>query len=128
VLHVLAQSVTHSELHLNGDVVGTRVADVSQEKQPGVQASQAVASVDEVVAPPQHFGAAVVARMHHTDVRIGRHQRFPIAALKTEVRMAEFGAARQGRTFGLRPADHPLLFTQRLPVPSLDGHVDAAHH
>ena len=59
---------------------------------------------------------------------IGRHQRFAIAALESEIRLAELTAARQRSALGLRPTDDPLLLTQGLPIPDLDGHVDAAHH
>ena len=92
----------------------TRIPDVGEEEQPGVHASQAVTPVDEVVAAAEHFGAAVVARVHQADMRIGRHQRLVIAALESEIRLAELATARQRCALGLRPAYDPLLLTSFL--------------
>src|SRR5215207_9039489 len=89
VLHVLAQPVTQPKLGLDRDELGTRVADVGKEEQPGVHPAQAVAPIDEVVAPAEHFGSAVVARVHQTYVRIGRHNWLLVAACEIEVRLAE---------------------------------------
>ncbi len=126
VLDVFGHAVPGNRV-LHRDVVGSRVADVGQEEQPGVEATQAGTAVDEVVATTQHLDAVVEGRMRHPDVRaVLAISGTPPWPLQGEIRIAELGAAGQRRPFGLRPSDHGFLLLQRLPVPHLDVHVDPA--
>ena len=69
MLHILAQPVTQPKLGLDRDELGTRVADVGKEEQPGVHPAQAVTPIHEVVAPAEHFGSGIVARVHQPRAR-----------------------------------------------------------
>ena len=58
----------------------SRVADVGDEEQPGVQPADRVGAVDEVVAAPQHPGAAVLVGVDDPDVGVDRDDRLVVAA------------------------------------------------
>ncbi|MDR6118374.1 hypothetical protein QE370_001558 [Aeromicrobium sp. SORGH_AS981] len=99
---------------------------VADEEQTGRQLAETVRAVDEVVAASQDPGAAVVVGVCLGDVRRDGDERLAVRATLAEVDRRVLVAAGQRTARALGPADDRLLPGERLAVPRLDAHVDAA--
>ena len=126
MLQVLAERVVARQRVLDRDEARPWVAHEGHEEQAGVEPPERIIAVREGVAPAKHPGAAVERRMGQPDVRVGRHQRLPVGAGRSEVGLGELGPARQRGAVAFGAADDRLLLAQRGAVPGLDHHPDPA--
>src|SRR3954464_10816093 len=122
---VLHHRVVARHPGLQRDEVRTGVADERDEEEAGVEPSERVGAVDEVVPAPQHPYAVVALGADHGHVRVGRDQR-AVRPLHGQVERGHLGAAGERGSAALRAPDDVLLRLQALPVPGLDVHVDPA--